>query len=225
MRHFHHIKQTSFATIILLVVGTALYFGFSANLKGMAATSSPIKEQKVVKKTTNPLLPEIKERDSSEAGESKEEGLPESESDYLLQLPGLPAYFVTSVIDGGTLILDSGQRLRLIGIKAPDKDEEMGLEATDFLKGMIEGKQIYLQIDSLNPKDDFGRIRGVAYIENTNVNIEMLKAGLAHVYPTTPSIVGANDWASFEKEAMEAKRGLWGGKTYYNKFIKEVPQI
>jgi endonuclease YncB( thermonuclease family) len=53
---------------------------------------------------------------------------------------------------------------------------------------------------------------GELFIDNKNINIEILRAGLAHIFPTTPSIVGYNDWVYFWNEAREAKRGVWSGE-------------
>ena len=80
------------------------------------------------------------------------------------------------------------------------------------MKKLIEKKQIYLQLDSRNPEDAFGRLRGIIYLNNRNINIEMLKAGYSQIYVSIPSIIGTNDWIAFEKEAMDGKKGLWGEK-------------
>jgi len=212
----HHIKQTLFSIIILLVVGSFLYLGFSPNLKSMASYTE---EKSPIYHLPNTEEQLIEENKINEKVDSR------LDYGYLTKPQNLPSYFVSMVVDGSTIIVDDNKRVRLAGIKAPDKDEEMGIEATDFLKTMIEGKEIFLQIDTLNPKDDFGRLRGIIYFGEANINIEIIRAGLAHIYPLSPSIVSPEDWTSFEKEAREAKRGLWGGESYYNEFVKEVPTL
>jgi len=219
--YHYSIKQTVLSLIIMLIIGGILYVLFAPNLFGLASynnyNNSDTEEVRIFH------LPEIQEKEvlPNKIETTGELETQEDDSDYITKLQYLPVYFATMVVDGSTIIVDENRRVRLAGIKAPDKDEEMGMEATDFLKAMIEGKEISLQIDVLNPQDDFGRLRAIIYIENTNVNIEMLRAGLAHVYPVYPSIIGSDDWVSFEEEARKARRGLWGGEKYYNKFIIE----
>ena len=131
---------------------------------------------------------------------------------YLVQPQNLPVYLARDVIDGNTIILEDDVRVSLAGIKAPSNDESFGVGATDFLKRLLEGKEVYFQIDQKNPQDDFGRLRGIIYLDRKNINIEILRAGYAHIFTTTPSIVGYDDWKQFEDEARLAKRGLWSGE-------------
>ncbi len=197
-----------------------MYLGFAPNLPSIASDGGS--------GNTNLLsLPEIGER--IEAGNSVNQ--------YSIKSAPYPSgqnipanaesilFFVNEVIDGNTLIADGDKRIRLIGIKSPDKDEEYGVEATDFLQKLVAGQEILFVPDKENPKDDFGRLRGVIYRENINVNIEMIRAGLAHIYPSYPSSINYDDWQEFAKEAKEAKRALWGKERYYNRFIGEEEVI
>ncbi len=58
---------------------------------------------------------------------------------------------VTRVIDGDTIIVDGGERVRLIGVDTPETVhpqkpvERFGREASDFTKRMAEGQRVRLE--------------------------------------------------------------------------------
>jgi micrococcal nuclease len=59
----------------------------------------------------------------------------------------------TRVIDGDTIILGNGERVRLIGVDTPETKhpqkpvEYYGKEASAFTKSMVEGKEVRLEYD------------------------------------------------------------------------------
>ena len=56
---------------------------------------------------------------------------------------------VERVVDGDTLVLGNGERVRLIGINAPEKGEPCFGEAKKALQEMVENKQVFLQKDEV----------------------------------------------------------------------------
>jgi len=203
--HKHGIKQSIFAFVVVFLVCTAMFLALKPNLYSSAS-------QKSVYIPPEGAILKFPDDTEKETAPISKENTSKSRNIYTVQPQGLPKFKVTSVIDGNTIILEDITRVRLVGIKSPDQDEEYGIEATDFLKGLIDKREVYLQLDEKNPRDELGRLRGIIYIDGKNVNIEILKAGLAHIFPTTPSIVGYNDWVYFWNEAREAKRGIWSGE-------------
>jgi len=207
--HIRGIRQTIFSSLVVLVISGGLFFVLRPNVFSKASNEvSNYKpdEAPVYKLPTD----DIKNTTDSTSEESSL--LKKTQNTYTVKPQGLPTFIATTVVDGNTIILDDKIRVRLVGIKAPGKDEDMGTEAADFLKKMIEKKEVYFQRDEKNPKDSFGRMLGIIYLDKKNVNIEMIRAGMVHIYPITPSIVGYSDWQAFEDEAREAKRGLWAGE-------------
>ena len=220
----NHLKQTSISALSLLIVGGILYGGLHANLPSQA--EGPKKN--IFSALKFPEVSDITDpsRDLNTRNIKTAPFIGAS-----MDLPdGVEAitFFVSDVIDGNTIIADGDKRVRLVGIKSPDKDEEYGVEATDFLRQIVGNQEIVFQPDKDNPKDDFGRLRGVVYRDGSNVNIEILRAGLAHIYPSYPSSISYDDWQAYEDEAREARRGLWGNKLYFNRFIDkkiELPEL
>lgn len=206
-RHKHSIKQTLLSFTTLTIVGIGLFLVLKPNIENEVTEGKEVDvEVEMSYKLPDPDLKNTTNYDQPPDQKTK------SPNKYLVQPQNLPLYLVKDIIDGNTVTLEEDVRVRLIGIKAPDKDEEFGLEATDFLKNFIEGKEVYFQLDSQNPKDAFGRLRGIIYFDRKNVNIEILRRGYAHVFITVPSIVEYSDWDQYEDEAREALRGLWSGK-------------
>ncbi|MEM5811419.1 MAG: thermonuclease family protein [Candidatus Aenigmatarchaeota archaeon] len=89
---------------------------------------------------------------------------------------------VIKVIDGDTIVLENGEKVRLIGIDTPEIGEKCYLEAKNFLQKLIENKTIYLEIDGLN-KDKYGRLLRHVYLNGSYVNLLMIKEGLAFYFP------------------------------------------
>lgn len=117
---------------------------------------------------------------------------------------------VVKVADGDTItILDSANtqhKIRLQGIDAPEKGQAFGKASGKFLAGLVAGRDVKVQWAK---KDRYGRILGTVYLDDRDVNLEMLKAGFAwhyKKYDSTPA------YAQAESEARAAKRGLWQDK-------------
>jgi endonuclease YncB( thermonuclease family) len=92
-----------------------------------------------------------------------------------------PAVKVTRVIDGDTLQLSRGEKVRLIGVDTPEtKDprkpvQYFGKEATAFTKHLVEGKPVRLAYDQPH-HDKYGRTLASVYLEHdTFVNAEIIR--------------------------------------------------
>jgi endonuclease YncB( thermonuclease family) len=63
---------------------------------------------------------------------------------------------VQRVIDGDTLVVDNGERVRLIGVDTPETKhpgkpvERFGKQAAAFTRRMVEGKRVRLEFDPAN---------------------------------------------------------------------------
>jgi len=71
---------------------------------------------------------------------------------------------VTAVIDGDTIEVEDVGRIRFADINTPELDTEEGKAAKEYVKGLCEGKEVYLDIDDLHIIDKYGRIVAVVYI-------------------------------------------------------------
>lgn len=129
-------------------------------------------------------------------------------------------YTVMKVVDGDTFWISDGSekgvKVRLIGIDAPESRKTgkkevgyFGKESKIFLTDMIEGKRVRLEYD-VGRRDQFHRILAYAYLEDgTFINAELVKNGYAVVMTIAPNVRFAETFASAQREAREARRGLW----------------
>lgn len=122
---------------------------------------------------------------------------------------------VTRVIDGDTIEIESGERLRYIGIDTPEKNDPrkpvqcFAEEASKRNMELVEGKIIKFYKD-VAERDKYGRLLGYVYLEDgTFVNLELVKDGVAFSYPYPPDISKQDEFSQAEKEARESKVGLW----------------
>ncbi len=88
---------------------------------------------------------------------------------------------VERVIDGDTVVIDSGESVRLLGINAPERGENYFDEAAEFLEDMILNKTVGLEY-SVTKYDKYGRLLAYLNSDGKNVNIEIIRNGFANVY-------------------------------------------
>ncbi len=88
---------------------------------------------------------------------------------------------VGRVIDGDTIVIDSGESVRLLGINAPERGEYYFDEATKFLEDMVLNKTIRLEYSGTK-YDKYRRLLAYLYIGKENVNTELVENGFANVY-------------------------------------------
>ncbi len=113
--------------------------------------------------------------------------------------------FVSRVIDGDTIELGNGEKVRLLGVNAPEKEEIGYEEAKASLAKAIEGKNV--TIESMK-KDRYERVLGYVYLNDLSVNLGMIKSGLAHVY-FLKSGRYEKLFEDAEMEAMKKEIGIW----------------
>lgn len=115
---------------------------------------------------------------------------------------------VKEVIDGDTIVLSSGQKVRYIGIDTPEKEEPFFWEATKANQKMLKEGKITLEYD-LEKKDDWGRTLAYVWVDTFLVNAELIKKGLAGVYLFSPNLKYRERFISLQKEARAKNLGIW----------------
>ena len=133
--------------------------------------------------------------------------------------PDLQQATVVSVVDGDTLWVElNGQRekIRYIGIDAPETQhpvkgvQEYGHEAKAANRKLVEGKPVRLEFD-VGRRDKYGRLLAYVYVEDgTFVNAWLVREGFAQVMTIPPNVKHQDLFLNLQREAREAKRGLWG---------------
>ncbi len=122
-----------------------------------------------------------------------------------------PRQIVKSVIDGDTIELESGRLVRYIGIDAPEIafDDCFGREATEMNRALVEGREVLLSSDR-SFTDEEGRL--LLYVRSNDlfVNDILVRDGYAFASAYAPDVKYSRDFFHAQREAKEARRGLWG---------------
>lgn len=135
---------------------------------------------------------------------------------------------VTKVSDGDTMQLTTPEqtklKVRLYGIDAPETyktnnrtgqvnkvGQAYGDESRKALESKITGKQIKLDIIDI---DKYKRMVGMIWLDNRNINLEMVSEGYAEAFVEYLKPPFRSDFIEAEHEARSAKKGIWSLPEY-----------
>jgi len=121
---------------------------------------------------------------------------------------------VERVIDGDTIELAGGERIRYLMVNAPEttggKNECYGTNAVTFNTDLVRGKMVQIRHD-LDCQDQFGRTLAYVTVNGQEVNTLLIERGYACVLHIPPNGDDrADELEALEDTARLAKRGLWG---------------
>ena len=124
-------------------------------------------------------------------------------------------YEVIRVIDGDTVELKNGERLRYNDIDTPEtvhpskQVECYGPQASEKNKDLVEGEIILVELGSPE-KDRYGRLLGYVYVDDLFVNAELVRGGYAKVNSYGNPGSKLRNLLDIEKNAKKSMQGLWG---------------
>jgi micrococcal nuclease len=108
---------------------------------------------------------------------------------------------VTKVIDGDTVIAE-GESVRLLGIDADERGYPCYKEAKKRLEELILNKEVYLERNVVN-KDQYGRYLRYIFLNGQNINLELVKEGLAIARFSPENVKYKEEIIAAEKDARE----------------------
>ena len=123
-------------------------------------------------------------------------------------------YFVSYVIDGDTVALSNGERLRYIGINTPEIRhpirglEPYGIEAKKFNEEKVNRRWVRLEFD-IEKRDKYGRLLAYVFYDDIFINAELIKSGLAKVMTIPPNTKYHSLLSTLEKKARASHVGIW----------------
>ncbi len=137
---------------------------------------------------------------------------------------------VEKVVTAGIITLESGEKIQLIGLNAPDAPRRKGNlptdehgfpieekadpqtpieeQAYDFAKNLLEGQYVRLEFDVQNKSEDLRTLAYVFLKDGTLVNAEILRQGFANLKLTPLNRKYAPQLREAYQEARREKRGL-----------------
>ena len=128
---------------------------------------------------------------------------------------------VTRVIDGDTIEIDGGQRVRYIGIDTPETVDPrtttqcFGKEATAKNRELVEGKTVQLEKD-VSETDKYGRMLRYVYIDRIFVNDYLVRQGYAHSSSYPPDVKYQQQLQEAQQDAQKSEKGLWSACSNQN---------
>ena len=122
---------------------------------------------------------------------------------------------MVQVVDGDTLVLAGGLKVRVLGIDAPEIERDgrpadfLAHKAKAALTDLTLNRTVSLSYDRLR-YDHYGRLLAYLFLpDQTLVNAELVRRGLARVYLIAPNLLYHKDLLTAQQEAIEAQRGVW----------------
>ena len=140
---------------------------------------------------------------------------------------------VVRVIDGDSLVLDTGQSVRLVGIEAPSgpyrdrQSQPFHEKSKRLLEDMVLGREVQLHYGGLT-RDRYDR--ALAHAQTIDalgpaywLNAEMVRRGGARVRVYPDTAVANEPLLEFEREARRQDAGLWQSPDYRIPQARDVP--
>ena len=124
------------------------------------------------------------------------------------QPDGLESATVATVVDGDTIELTDGRRVRYIGVNTPERNQPYYQEATEANRQLVANRQIHLEFDQ-DTFDQYGRTLAYIWVDGVLANREIIARGYANVFTVPPNVRYETELRAAEREAREAERGLW----------------
>lgn len=133
-------------------------------------------------------------------------------------LPDRERAVVERVIDGDTIVLGSGERVRLLGIDTPERGECYFTEARDYLAWWLDRVEVSLEADGRDT-DEYGRLLryvftnrvwgGTASTTEFLVNDALVREGYARTMPIGDARQYREQFKESEQAARAAGAGRW----------------
>lgn len=119
------------------------------------------------------------------------------------------------IVDGDTIVLSGGLRVRYIGIDAPETKhpdmpvEPFGRQAAERNRQLVAGKRVRLEYDE-ERADQYGRTLAYVHVDGRFINAELVAGGYAEAKRYGDNLRYAELFDYLELRAKEAGSGIWG---------------
>lgn len=133
---------------------------------------------------------------------------------------------VRKVIDGDTLLLEDGEKVRLIGINTPEvqnrysQSQPGGEVARDWLQQTLRNPTIWLQYDA-QQFDKYDRRLAHVFLESGQyLNALLLEQGLAMLTLIPPNLQYADVLIQAQQAAEKKQLGIWQMPGYQRQHVR-----
>ncbi len=131
-------------------------------------------------------------------------------------------FLVTYVVDGDTLEIETGERVRFVCIDTPERGESGYSEAKEYLKGLVLNKEIKL-VKDISETGKYGRLVRYVYLtDGTFVNELIVKNGYGKAYWYEPDTTLCPQIQEAEDYAKENELGIWKQEEIQQEVEEEI---
>ena len=119
---------------------------------------------------------------------------------------------VIRVIDGDTIEIEGGERVRYIGMDTPEDTavrECFGEQATRRNRELVEGRSVELERD-ISETDRFGRLLRYVWVGGEMINEVLVAEGFALAATFPPDVKYQESFVELQELARSSGLGLWG---------------
>lgn len=124
---------------------------------------------------------------------------------------------VTRVIDGDTILVARGERVRLIGVDTPETVDPsrpagcFGKEASRFTASLLPPGTGVRLVGDVEQRDRYGRLLAYVYrgSDGLFVNAELVRRGFAQLLTIPPNVAHTDELSGLAHQAREGAQGLW----------------
>jgi len=103
------------------------------------------------------------------------------------------------VIDGDTIVLESGEIIRYLGIDAPEKNKPFFTQAKEKNEELIGGQEVELELD-VQEKDKYGRTLAYIWLEEKMINLELAKLDYIEILVFPPNLKYRDEFLKIKKD-------------------------
>jgi len=117
---------------------------------------------------------------------------------------------VSKVIDGDTIAVGGDERVRYLGVDAPEIGEPFYEQAKGFQERVVLGSRVRIVPCKEEAQDSYGRTLAFVHKGNVDVGEQLLRQGLARTLFVGPcGRAVAKAYQKVEREAFREARGIW----------------
>lgn len=120
---------------------------------------------------------------------------------------------VAEVIDGDTIVLDTGTKVRYLGIDSPETGNPYSEDASRANQSLVLDRHVDLEPCGVRPRDRYDRVLARVRVEGVDVAASLLRDGLADVMDDADCADSAmlGDYWQAARDAYGARKGIWSG--------------
>ncbi|WP_239454244.1 thermonuclease family protein [Bacillus suaedaesalsae] len=207
---------------LLSILSSILFVGGCASSETEIQVKSKDHVESQENGNQNEVQLELTDDEPEEKPEEKPDD-PQVTKDFV-SLYGLEQVAISRIVDGDTVVLQDGRKVRLIGINTPEsttRTEVYGEEAKEYTTNELDGRNVWIQKD-VSETDRYSRHLRIIWLDvptddmnETEIRKKMFNAhlvlnGFAEPSTYPPDVKYSEYFLKFAREARESNTGLWG---------------